>query len=163
MAALLDYKCPNCGGELRYDIGDQLVVCDFCGKKIDPKDLLSRETDKRGARKASAKAKEVPADSPSSEEVEQEKQVRKMKVKVAGADCARRTIDFMPFEDTKAGREQISSDQPEAPYSEKRDRENKNSKSRKKSPFMDRTGRVLSGKAGRHMSSKKGKGRKGRK
>ena len=88
---------------------------------------------------------------------------QEMKIKVAGADCARRTIDFMPFEDTKAGREQISSDQPEAPYSEKRDRENKNSKSRKKSPFMDRTGRVLSGKAGRHMSSKKWKGRKGRK
>ena len=59
-------KCPNCGGELRYDIGDQLVVCDFCGQKFDPKDLLSRETDKRGARKASAKAKEVPAESPAS-------------------------------------------------------------------------------------------------
>ena len=88
---------------------------------------------------------------------------QEMKVKVAGADCARRTIDFMPFEGTKAGREQISSDQPEAPYSEKHDRENKNSKSRKKSPFMDRTGRVLSGKAGRNTGSKKGKGRKGRK
>ena len=88
---------------------------------------------------------------------------QKMKIKVAGADCARRTIDFMPCEGMEAGREQISSDQPEAQHSEKRDRENKNSKSRKKSPFMDRTGRMLSGKAGRHMSSKKGKGRKGRK
>ena len=95
-------KCPNCGGELRYDIGDQLVVCDFCGKKFDPKDLLSRETDKRGARKASAKAKEVTAESPASEEGEQEKQVRKMKVKVftcpnCGGDIISTDLDAVDY------------------------------------------------------------------
>ena len=77
---------------------------------------------------------------------------QKMTVAVAGADRARRTIDFVPFNERRT-HENISS----------------GSKRRKKikGPFLDRTGRVLAGKAGRHRSGSKisrsrGSRRKGR-
>ncbi|MCR5181924.1 MAG: TPM domain-containing protein [Clostridia bacterium] len=53
-------KCPNCGGELRYDIEDQMVVCDFCGQKFSTGELHDRETDEKGGRKASARARKAP-------------------------------------------------------------------------------------------------------
>ena len=77
---------------------------------------------------------------------------QKMTVAVAGADRVRRTIDFVPFNERRT-HENISG----------------GSKRRKKSkgPFLDRTGRVLAGKAGRHrsgsrISRSRGSRRKGR-
>ncbi len=57
-------KCPNCGGELRYDIEDQMVVCDFCGQKFSTGELHDRETDEKGGRKASARARKAPEGEP---------------------------------------------------------------------------------------------------
>lgn len=77
---------------------------------------------------------------------------QKMTVAVAGADRVRRTIDFVPFNERRT-HENISG----------------GSKRRKKikGPFLDRTGRVLAGKAGRHrsgsrISRSRGSRRKGR-
>ena len=88
---------------------------------------------------------------------------QKMKIKVAGTDTARRTVDFVPFEETADGRGHKSSDQAALPDPTDRDRQKNSRKKGKESPFMDRTGRILSGRAGRHTGSNKGKGRKGRK
>ena len=88
---------------------------------------------------------------------------QKMKITVAGADPARRTVDFMPFEETAARRDHGHPDRTAASDHTNGGRKKKVGKPRKESPFMDRTGRVLSGRAGRHTGSKKGKGRKGRK
>ncbi len=72
---------------------------------------------------------------------------QKMRVRVAGADTIRRTVDFMP---------EAQEDRPDP------DIEESSRRRKKKGPLMDHTGRVLSGRAGRH-AAKKGKGRKGRK
>ena len=88
---------------------------------------------------------------------------QKMKIKVAGTDTARRTVDFVPFEETADGRGHKSSDQAALPDPTDRGRQKNSRKKGKESPFMDRTGRILSGRAGRHTGSNKGKGRKGRK
>ena len=32
-------KCPNCTGELDYDVVDQLVKCTYCGSEFNPKEL----------------------------------------------------------------------------------------------------------------------------
>ena len=32
-------KCPNCSGELDFDIKDQVVTCPYCDSKFNPKDL----------------------------------------------------------------------------------------------------------------------------
>ena len=88
---------------------------------------------------------------------------QKMKITVAGADPARRTVDFIPFEETAARRDHGHPDRTAASDHTNGGRKKKVGKPRKESPFMDRTGRVLSGRAGRHTGSKKGKGRKGRK
>lgn len=79
---------------------------------------------------------------------------QKMDIMVAGADTMRRTVDFVPVKD---GRPQLNAPRKRA------DEENPRRKSsRKKGPLMDRTGRVLAGKAGRSHGRKVGKGRKGR-
>ena len=71
---------------------------------------------------------------------------QEMQVKVAGADTVRRTVDFIP----------VSEEGPKPAD----DREK--SRRRKKGPVMDRTGRVLSGRAGKHAGKRKKQGRKGR-
>ena len=30
------YDCPNCGGNLRFDISLQKLHCDYCGTDLDP-------------------------------------------------------------------------------------------------------------------------------
>lgn len=35
MAELFDYKCPNCGGALKFDANAQTLVCPYCGSEID--------------------------------------------------------------------------------------------------------------------------------
>ena len=89
---------------------------------------------------------------------------QKMDVTVAGADPVRRTVDFLPEGGSaRSGREDRrpivgrSADEKSADSGR-----GKNGRSRKKGPFMDRTGRMLAGKAGRHLGHKKGRGRKGR-
>ena len=86
-----------------------------------------------------------------------------MKIKVAGTDTARRTVDFMPYEETASGRDHRAPDRADDPGTAERGRKKSSRKTRKESPFMDRTGRMLSGRAGRHTGGNKGKGRKGRK
>ena len=89
-----------------------------------------------------------------------------MKVTVAGVDTARRTIDFMP-----EGSERRDDAEQDHRHFSKRgegrkesdpDRE-KGRKSGKKKLFLDRTGRILAGKSGRHTGRKKHRDRKGRK
>ena len=36
-------KCPGCGGELRFDIKTQELLCDNCGTHIDPYEYDSKE------------------------------------------------------------------------------------------------------------------------
>ena len=86
-----------------------------------------------------------------------------MKIKVAGADTARRTVDFMPFTEKAAERDHRPHDKAAAADPTDRGRQKTGRKARKEGPFMDSTGRLLSGRAGRHTGSEKGKGRKGRK
>ena len=62
---------------------------------------------------------------------------QKMTVIVAAADRARRTVDFVPC-------------------NEQRKPESSNRRKKIKGPFLDRTGRVLAGKAGKHRSGRKG-------
>ena len=88
---------------------------------------------------------------------------QKMTIKVAGTDTARRTVDFVPFEENADRREHKSPDQAGFADPTDRGRQKNSRKKGKESPFMDRTGRILSGRAGRHTGSNKGKGRKGRK
>ncbi len=33
------YECPNCGGNLKFDIARQQLYCDFCGTQVDPYDF----------------------------------------------------------------------------------------------------------------------------
>ncbi len=33
------YECPNCGGNLKFDITTQQMVCGYCGTKVDPYSL----------------------------------------------------------------------------------------------------------------------------
>ena len=89
-----------------------------------------------------------------------------MKVTVAGVDTARRTIDFMP-----EGSERRDDAEQDHRHFSKRgegrkesdpDREKGRRNGRKKL-FLDRTGRILAGKSGRHTGRKKHRDRKGRK
>ena len=89
-----------------------------------------------------------------------------MKVTVAGVDTARRTIDFMP--EGTHHRDGAEPDHRHAPMSSEGRKETgsgreKERKSGKKKLFLDRTGRVLAGKSGRHLGHKKRRDRKGRK
>lgn len=38
------YECPNCGGNLKFDISSQQLACGFCDSKFDPYDI-KKETD----------------------------------------------------------------------------------------------------------------------
>jgi len=33
--SIQDYKCPNCNGSLRFDPGEQVMLCEFCDSKMD--------------------------------------------------------------------------------------------------------------------------------
>ena len=33
------YECPNCGGNLKFSIEDQLMKCDYCQTTFDPYSL----------------------------------------------------------------------------------------------------------------------------
>ena len=76
-----------------------------------------------------------------------------MKITVAGVDTARRTIDFMPE----------GSERRDDKDKERRNNTDKARKNGKKKLFLDRTGRILAGKSGRHTGRKKHRDRKGRK
>ena len=76
-----------------------------------------------------------------------------MKITVAGVDTARRTIDFMPE----------GSERRDDKDKERRNNTDKAQKNGKKKLFLDRTGRILAGKSGRHTGRKKHRDRKGRK
>ena len=69
----------------------------------------------------------------------------------------------MPYEETASGRDHRAPDRADDPGTADRGSKKSSRKTRKESPFMDRTGRMLSGRAGRHTGGNKGKGRKGRK
>ena len=32
-------KCPNCGGDLNYNVKDTVVKCEYCGSTFNPKEL----------------------------------------------------------------------------------------------------------------------------
>lgn len=34
MEMALDYKCPNCGGSLHFDVGSDNMICDYCGTRV---------------------------------------------------------------------------------------------------------------------------------
>ena len=89
-----------------------------------------------------------------------------MKVTVAGVDTARRTIDFMP-----EGSDHRDNEEQDHRHFSKRDEGRKGSgpdrekgrRNGRKKLFLDRTGRILAGKSGRHTGRKKHRDRKGRK
>ena len=39
-------KCPGCGAQLRFDIKEQKLLCDYCGAKLDPYDYDRKYTNK---------------------------------------------------------------------------------------------------------------------
>ncbi|MDD2956262.1 MAG: hypothetical protein PHD67_08095 [Oscillospiraceae bacterium] len=45
MAALLEYKCPCCGGAIQFDSGSQKMKCPFCDTEIDPEALKHYDDD----------------------------------------------------------------------------------------------------------------------
>lgn len=44
MPELLDYKCPNCGGALEFNISDQKMKCPYCDSEIDVAALKEMDT-----------------------------------------------------------------------------------------------------------------------
>ena len=36
-------KCPNCGGELKYNVLEKMVKCDHCGSKFNPDEQIAKE------------------------------------------------------------------------------------------------------------------------
>lgn len=36
-------KCPNCGGELKYNVLEKVVKCDHCGSKFNPDEQIAKE------------------------------------------------------------------------------------------------------------------------
>lgn len=43
MADLLEYKCPSCGGTLKFDAGTQEMKCPYCGSTINVETLASMD------------------------------------------------------------------------------------------------------------------------
>ena len=39
------FACPNCGGNLKFDIPSQQLGCEFCQTLVDPYAFESKETD----------------------------------------------------------------------------------------------------------------------
>lgn len=39
------FQCPNCGGNVRFDVASQQLACDYCGTKIDPYSYESKTSD----------------------------------------------------------------------------------------------------------------------
>ena len=35
-------KCPNCSAELKFDVKDQEITCEYCGSKFNPKELRAK-------------------------------------------------------------------------------------------------------------------------
>ena len=44
MKETIEHSCPNCGASMRFDIGTQSVVCEYCGTSYDPRSLLVDDT-----------------------------------------------------------------------------------------------------------------------
>jgi len=58
------FKCPNCGGPLQFDPGEQMFTCEYCLSKFSEQtlvDLAKKEEAKADAEKGEAKAKEAEA------------------------------------------------------------------------------------------------------
>lgn len=45
MAALLDYKCPCCGGEIKFDSASQMMKCPFCTTEFEVETLKAYDED----------------------------------------------------------------------------------------------------------------------
>ena len=45
MADLLEYKCPCCGGEVKFDSGTQKMVCPFCETEFDVEALKQAQNE----------------------------------------------------------------------------------------------------------------------
>ena len=97
---------------------------------------------------------------------------QKMKIEVSGADPARRTVDFVPagFREDVFGRDEGYKGRSGAGNSKREGHgksggtktHEKGAGRKRKSLFLDRTGRVLSGKAGKVHGKVRGKKRKGK-
>ena len=45
------YECPNCGGNLKFSIEDQLMKCDYCQTTFDPYSLKKEnDADRKSTR-----------------------------------------------------------------------------------------------------------------
>ena len=49
------YECPNCGGNLRYDIPSKMMACASCDSKFDPYEV----SDKNGAQEQDSDVRSV--------------------------------------------------------------------------------------------------------
>ena len=47
MAEILDFKCPNCGGAVRFDSSSQRMKCPYCDASFDVDELKSYEEEKQ--------------------------------------------------------------------------------------------------------------------
>ena len=47
MADLLEYKCPCCGGEVKFDSGTQKMVCPFCETEFDVEALKQAQKNRK--------------------------------------------------------------------------------------------------------------------
>ena len=45
MADLMEYKCPNCGGPLKFDADAQEMKCPYCGSKINVQALAAMDNE----------------------------------------------------------------------------------------------------------------------
>jgi DNA-directed RNA polymerase subunit RPC12/RpoP/F0F1-type ATP synthase assembly protein I len=39
------FQCPNCGGNVRFDIPSQMLACEYCGTKLDPYSYENKTSD----------------------------------------------------------------------------------------------------------------------
>lgn len=65
MAGLLEYKCPNCGGHIKFDAKTQSFKCEFCDSVFTQEQLASQKV------QAEAEAKNEKSHDVSAEEAEQ--------------------------------------------------------------------------------------------
>ena len=46
MKGTIEHQCSNCGAAMSFDIGSQMVVCQYCGAEYDPRSILVDEGSK---------------------------------------------------------------------------------------------------------------------
>ena len=75
MASLMEYKCPNCGGKIEFNVASGNLKCPFCGTEYKLEDLKAYEIGVKNRRDESGEYKKF--EYANTSERENEKYTRK--------------------------------------------------------------------------------------